>query len=180
MNPKHRIAIQFADLEDAFETASDEVRFYLDLETGKVVSITAEIREELESVYTEVYDEQEEEVVTFDHALQQHDLPEWMRPIVQEAHQVEQGYGMRFISIPATDSRERYRDMERFIDTVHDSRLQSILQHAIQGRGAFRRFRDTLLAYQHERECWFAFSAARVRERVLEWLEAEEIEVSTE
>jgi hypothetical protein len=47
---------------------------------------------------------------------------------------------------------------------------------SINRRGAFRRFKDTLLADPDERERWFAFSAARV----LAWLAEERIEVVTE
>ena len=52
--------------------------------------------------------------------------------------------------------------------------------YAIRGRDAFHRFKDALLAHPDERECWFAFSAARVHERVLAWLAKEGIEGVTE
>ena len=44
------------------------------------------------------------------------------------------------------------------------------------GRGAFRHFKDVLLDYPDERERWFKFKNARVRERILEWLESEGVE----
>lgn len=168
--------LNLADLDEAFEHASEVLRYYLDLETGQVAAVTAEIREELEAIYEAVYDEGEEEAVAFDEALRQRDLPEWMRHAIEEAHQIEQGYSTRFIAIPEADSRESYRDMERFTDSIGDTRLQAELLRALQGRGAFRRFKDVLLARPAERERWFAFSIARVRERVLEWLESEGIE----
>ncbi len=69
--------------------------------------------------------------------------------------------------------------MEDFIETVADRRLQAQLMHAIQGRGVFRRFKDVLFTHPDERERWFAFSTARLRERMLAWLEEEGIEVVT-
>jgi hypothetical protein len=70
--------------------------------------------------------------------------------------------------------------MEDFIATISNPQLRSQLSYAIQGRGAFRHFKDTLLTHPDERERWFAFSAARVRERALDWLADEGIAVVTE
>jgi hypothetical protein len=66
--------------------------------------------------------------------------------------------------------------MERFVETVTDARLQDHLWRAIGGRGAFRYFKDVLSDYPRERERWFAFRDAWARERVLGWLESEDIE----
>ena len=65
--------------------------------------------------------------------------------------------------------------MEAFIETVPRQHLQELLQVAIQGKGAFRRFKDVLGAYPQERERWFQFHDERLRQRVLDWLEREDI-----
>jgi hypothetical protein len=168
------LSIKLTDLELAFEDASDAVRYYLDLETGQVIAITDEIREELDAIYEEI-DEHGAAEDSFAAALEQRNLPEWMRQALDEADQVEQGYGTRYIAVPEADSRESYRAMEDFIDTVADRRLQAQLAHAIQGRGAFRHFKDALVVHPGERERWFAFSSARIRQRMLAWLEDEGI-----
>lgn len=64
------------------------------------------------------------------------------------AQQVKQGYGTRYIWIPQADSHEDYRDVERFIATVRKPRLRDRLWRAIQGRGAFRSFKDILAEYR--------------------------------
>jgi Uncharacterised protein family (UPF0158)/Nucleotidyltransferase domain len=74
------------------------------------------------------------------------------------------------IRIEPIPSREAYGDMEDFIDRVRDSRARDLLERAIAGRGAFRRFKDTLLDFQELREVWFAFHDARMERRVIEWL----------
>jgi len=66
--------------------------------------------------------------------------------------------------------------MEAFIETVASPHLQELLEVAINGRGAFGRFKDVLVRYPDERERWFAFKDARMRERVREWLMDEGIE----
>jgi hypothetical protein len=93
-----------------------------------------------------------------------------------EALQIEGALGTRFIEIPMPDSRNGYQDMQLFIETVTDPSLQERLWSAIDGRGAFRRFKDALLSDMNERDRWFAFKDDRVRERVLEWLADEGIE----
>jgi Uncharacterised protein family (UPF0158) len=170
---ERRLAINMADLEVAFDDASDMLHYYLDLQTGKVVAITNETRDELNAIYEELDEHCDDNA--FATALQQRAHPEWMLAVLNEAHQVEQYYGMSYIAIPKADSRENYRVMEDFIETVADQRFQAQLAYAIQGRGAFRRFKDALFTHPDERERWFAFNTARVRERMLTWLEAEGI-----
>ena len=68
-----------------------------------------------------------------------------------------------------------YRDMEDFVSRVRDSRARELLRRAIEGRGAFRRFKDTLFEFPDLRAAWFAFHDARAARRSLEWLSQEEV-----
>jgi len=61
--------------------------------------------------------------------------------------------------------------MEDFIETVSDPQIRRELAIAIDGRGAFRRFKDVLLDYPAERERWFAFRDDIMRRRALEFLQ---------
>ena len=67
----------------------------------------------------------------------------------------------RYERIPKAESHEGYRDMENFIATVDNERLAELLEVAINGKGAFRRFKDVLLNYPEERERWFKFKDER-------------------
>jgi hypothetical protein len=51
----------------------------------------------------------------------------------------------RYERIPKAESHEGYADMQDFIATVKDERLSELLEVAISGKGAFRRFKDVLL-----------------------------------
>jgi len=77
----------------------------------------------------------------------------------------------RYESIPTAESSEGYEEMDDFIATVEDQHLAELLKVAIDGKGAFRRFKDVLARYPEERERWFKFKDDRVRERALEWLD---------
>jgi hypothetical protein len=174
---KRKLKIDLADLAMAFENASLESQSYLDQETGEVVLVTDETRREVEDIYEELADAQREAPAAFAAALaERDDLHDWIKEAVQRAHEVEVGYGTRFVAVPQADSREGYRDMEDFIDTVADNHLQELLSVAIQGQGAFRRFKDVLLNYPRERERWFKFKDTCLRQRVVDWLESIGIE----
>ena len=82
----------------------------------------------------------------------------------------------RYERIPEAESHEGYEDMVDFIATVKDERLVELLEVAINGKGAFRRFKDVLLNYPEERESWFQFKDDRMEEKALEWLD--DIDVS--
>jgi hypothetical protein len=62
--------------------------------------------------------------------------------------------------------------MERFIPMVDEGELRDQLSAAIDGKGAFRRFKDVLMTYGTERERWFAFRSERLRVFMEAWLGA--------
>src|SRR5205823_7198551 len=67
-------------------------------------------------------------------------------------------------------SYEGYNDMVDFIGRVPDRRAADLLGRAIEGRGAFRRFKDTLFEFDELRTKWFAFHDVRMRARAVNWL----------
>jgi len=72
-----------------------------------------------------------------------------------------------------------YGWMVEFADSVSDARLRDLLAVALDGRGAFRRFKDVLLDYPAQRERWFAFRDGRVRAAGFEWLAEQGLEPTT-
>jgi hypothetical protein len=78
----------------------------------------------------------------------------------------------RYLRIDPVSSREQYRWMERFIATAEDEELRRRLNIAIDGKGAFRRFKDALVSHQVDRERWFAFRSERLRSCMESWLTA--------
>ena len=90
---------------------------------------------------------------------------------------IEEGFE-RYERIPKAESDEGYENMVDFIATVNDERLAELLEVAINGKGAFRRFKDVLLNYPKERERWFTFKDQRMEERALKWLDDIEVTLS--
>jgi len=81
-----------------------------------------------------------------------------------------------YLRVDPVSSREQYRWMERFIATVDEEGLRSKLLASIDGKGAFRRFKDVLMAYPLDRERWFTFRSERLRFCMEAWLTAHGIE----
>lgn len=77
-----------------------------------------------------------------------------------------------YLRIDPVSSREQYRWMERFIPMVDETDLRGKLTQAIDGKGAFRRFKDVLMGFGAERERWFAFRSERLRTFMEAWLAA--------
>jgi len=77
-----------------------------------------------------------------------------------------------YLRIEPVSSREQYRWMERYIPMVDNKELQARLTRAIDGKGAFRRFKDVLMSFGPERERWFAFRSERLRIFMEAWLNA--------
>lgn len=80
-----------------------------------------------------------------------------------------------YIRIAPVSSREQYRWMERFIPVVEDLDLRGKLGASIDGKGAFRRFKDVLMSHAGERERWFSFRSERLRTFMEAWLVAHAI-----
>jgi len=75
--------------------------------------------------------------------------------------------------IDPTDSRESYDDLAEFTAMVRDPKPRDLLERAIAGRGAFRRFKDVLSELPELREIWFKFHDARLERRAIGWLRDE-------
>ena len=76
----------------------------------------------------------------------------------------------RWLYAEAIGSHDGYRDMEIFIATVDDPDIADRLQIAINGKGAFRRFKDVLSRWPEEFQRYYQLSSERQRGRARAWL----------
>jgi Uncharacterised protein family (UPF0158) len=134
-----RIDLDWDALEIAVERNSPDTDSYLDLTTGRVLTITSGDPEA---------------------SINRQSVSENIR---------------NFLRIEPASSREQYRWMERFVGSVSDEPLRERLIISIDGKGAFRRFKDVLLAYPAERERWFSYRADLLHWHIAQWLEQHEI-----
>ena len=139
-----RIELDWDALEIAVERNSPDTDSYLDLTTGRVLTITTGDPEA---------------------TINRQTVSENIR---------------NFLRVEPASSREQYRWMERFVGSVVDEPLRERLIISIDGKGAFRRFKDVLLAYPAERERWFSYRADLLHWHIHNWLEQHEIGTTNE
>lgn len=140
-----QLKVDLDQLYWAYEDATLENSYYLDLETGEIL------------FFSELLMSDEE--------------------IEEKIGEIEDELGKRYISLPRTSPQEGYRNMSEFIETVTNEDLKQKLWIAIDGQGAFRRFKNVLGGYPKERERWFEFKNARIEKRVKDWLKAKDIQI---
>ena len=126
-------AVNWAEVEIAFERNSPGLTSYLDRESGQVLVIIDGASE--------------------DDCKRQR--------LAAEPSQ--------FLKLEPATSREQYRWMERFVATVTEGELRDRLLVAIDGKGAFRRFKDVLIGYPAERERWFGYRSTLLRHYISDW-----------
>lgn len=75
----------------------------------------------------------------------------------------------RWLRVECAGSRQGWQDMADFAARQHDTALRDRLEHAIEGGGAFRRFRDVV---HHEQltQQWFTFATDRQLGRARQFL----------
>jgi hypothetical protein len=134
-----RLDLDWDALEVAVERNSPDTDSYLDLSTGRVITITTGDPEA---------------------ALNRQQVSENIR---------------NYLRVEPASSREQYRWMEKFVGSVTDEALRERLIISIDGKGAFRRFKDVLLAYPAERERWFSYRAELLHWHIQEWLGTHDI-----
>jgi hypothetical protein len=82
----------------------------------------------------------------------------------------------RWLRFNRTGSRDGWRDMAAFAQRQRDVALRERLERAIEGKGAFGRFRD-LVHEEDLAEQWYAYSTDRQMGRARELLADEGIRV---
>jgi hypothetical protein len=129
----------------ALGMASDDWHYYLNLESGEVVS-----------VHTDEFVEAE-------------DIGEELAEALDIVRNPD-----KYIALPDRFDIHEHSIMERFCYEVPDERSQHLLLNAIKGRGAFRSFKETL-AILDLREEWYEFRDESFKEIALRWCQAHDI-----
>lgn len=140
----YRIDLDWDALEVAVERNSPDTDSYLDLASGRLLTITSGDPEA---------------------TLNRQQVSENIR---------------NYLRVEPASSREQYRWMEKFVGSVTDEPLRERLIISIDGKGAFRRFKDVLLAYPAERERWFSYRAELLHWHIQTWLEQHDIQATND
>ena len=148
MNPPAKLS----ELILALDMPSEEFRTYFDRKTGTLMSVEDTMLSSLE-------DGEEDDL---------DDLADWQKEEYETAREIVADNGSRFIPPPDKFEFHEYRVMQEFIRSIDDNEAANQLWDAINGRGAFRYFKDTLhrLGIQ---QSWYDYLEEAQRKFVIEW-----------
>lgn len=147
--------VKLSKLVEEFEMQSEFSSSYLDKETGETFFVS------------------EDDRMALDH--EDMELPEWQKEHLEEIKPLLEDFkGERYIGLPSESDFNEYSVMEKFIASLSNNEIQDSLWSAIDGRGAFRRFKDRIAQYGIADQ-WYGFRDAAVKQFIIDWCEVEGI-----
>jgi len=151
--------VKLQDIIDGMEMQMDETSHYINLKTGEVLFFTQD-----EMLYAE--DDEPPEY-----------LNDWEKEQVKKAGEVL--YSDDYIALPDRFEINEYQMMEHFCNIQSNDSLRFHLLNAIQGSGAFGRFKNAIHHEGIEKQ-WYRFKADEYKEAAIEWCEENKIKYTEE
>ncbi len=150
--------VKFDDLMHAIEFHSDMGESFIYLKTGEVCFISDEVVHTIEN---------------------DGDHPIWMSE--SEINTVKQYLENSddFMGLPSQYDINEYQMMEDFALVLADEKAQGQLLIALRGKGAFRRFKDSVIFLGIEKD-WYQFRENKYKQFITEWCEIEGITLCDE
>ena len=93
----------------------------------------------------------------------------------QVSDMIDEDEDDRFIRLPSQREINEYGMMEEFVSNVRNDSQRAALEIALSGRGAFRRFKDTVIRFGIEKN-WYAFRDKEYLRVAREWCEENDVE----
>ncbi|MBN1781491.1 hypothetical protein JW948_10225 [bacterium] len=151
-----KISVKIDDIIEGIEAQGDMNSVYLDMDSGKVHYIS-------EDAYFESEDGDDD----------LDGLSDWEMENVEMSREIMDTD--RFKYLPDRSDVDEYGLMEKFIGAVEDSSVRNELKEAIQGKGAFRRFKDRVHHHHLENE-WYEYRDSAIRAIAIAWCEENSID----
>lgn len=146
---------------DALDMQMPESMTYLNRETGEIVMVMGEEMRAAE-----------------EGAPPDDSSPDWQqesyRMAVEILRTASGGAGSLYVPLPAEYDIHEYSIMEDFCYSVEDDHVSRMLSIMIQGRGAFRRFKDAIHEYGIAQE-WYDYRDNALKRIAMDWCEAHAI-----
>ena len=101
-------------------------------------------------------------------------LSEYSDDYRQISDMIDEDEDDRFIRLPSQREINEYGMMEEFVGSIRNDSRRAALEIAISGRGAFRRFKDTVIRFGIEKK-WYAFRDKEYLRVAREWCEENDV-----
>jgi hypothetical protein len=156
--------IKIKDISDAMDIISDEMPSFLNKDSGAIVSIH-------QDVLTAVYDGDDEG------AKEEAEMLGGTEGDIKTAKEIA-AEESRWVLLPAKEEINDWEIMRDFCESMENESVRGALFSAIQGSGAFRRFRDTCTRlgvldkwYEFKDRQYLAFAKQWCEDNSVEWEE---------
>jgi hypothetical protein len=171
------LRIDFDEIQKAMEdVVRDSFDYFLDLQTGEVMALSEDILSEVGArLYEGDFDEIGDNVEYIEFS-EEPNLPCWMEDEVELVLEVLLNENGRYVHIPERYSSEAHHVMTEFLEIIKNPVIKEELTHALNGKGAFKRFKNVLISYPKERKRWHGFNAKAMKRVIIEWLKSLGIE----
>jgi len=166
-----QLKINFDEIQKAMEDITrDSFDYFFDTDTGEVITFSEEILNEVKSRLYDGDSEDIDEDIEYIEFDEEPEIPDWMEDEVELAIEILFDVVERYVRIPERASSAAFQAMNEFMDTVEDQDLKALLIVSLEGKGAFRKFKDVLLDYPKERKRWHGYNAKAAKKEVIQWL----------
>ncbi len=121
----------------------------------------------------EVYIVSHEELSAAEEGDTIEDFADWQQQNIRIAQQIISGDN--YIELPSKFDVHEYAIMEEFCYSIDDSKISDALQIAIQGKGAFGRFKDACHRFGIIDQ-WYSYKTDALKEIAIVWCEENNLE----
>jgi hypothetical protein len=152
-------SVSLIEIADRLDLFMEDGRCYLNKKTGDFV--------ETQTQYLGIAEESEDDEDFSEYQ-------DWEQEAIQEALDVVENWA-DYVELPGREEVNEYGIMESFCYSQKDEKLGNKLCYAIEGKGAFRRFKDAIKQYGIEKE-WYSYKHEALCKIAREWCEFNNIE----
>lgn len=148
--------LKLQDLIEEMDSQIDGYYTVVNKENGQIISVSEDILRKVE-----------------DDEIDRDSHPDWEQDVIDNAINIVENEE-NYATIPSRFDIDEYSIMEDFVLAVKPEKVSDKLYTAIKGRGAFRRFKDSISELSVE-EQWYQFKEQRLKEMAIEWCKEEGI-----
>ncbi|OGO93619.1 MAG: hypothetical protein A2Y17_00740 [Clostridiales bacterium GWF2_38_85] len=152
------LKINLKELVEQMDFMHDEWSYFVKKTTGKIISV--------QDRYLSSADDTEEELAI--------EILKWERDEIKVAEDILRNFG-DYIPLPDKYLWDEYSIMEKFSENFPDGHISECLCISISGKGAFRRFKDTINRHGIA-EKWYLFKETALTEFAKKWCKENELE----
>ncbi|PGM54644.1 UPF0158 family protein [Bacillus sp. AFS053548] len=145
------------DIIEELEMQIDGYRSFIKIRTGEVFSVAEE----------DLFDAEDEKPID-------DDLQDWQIENLEIANEIMENFE-DYKELPSKYEIDEYIMIKDFCLTVKDEKIQNILLITIEGKGAFRRFKDAVIELNIEMD-WYSYRDSRYKDLAIAWCQNNDIE----